>query len=389
MMHKVILLLLAILLFLFMAFVGGRLPAFLFYVYLSGLVLPFLHGIYGRVKLKGEITIAEQELIAGEEVLVTSTFKNPSKMDFPRLEYSNSLSALLSGKAATTQNFHLERDTTFVDHTNIICRRRGIYTLNQTELLIKDIFDLFTFKKTIQAPVALKIYPRNLALENLSIESGIQLGDLIVDDPLFQDYTAINALREYSEGDSVKKIHWRASAKHEKLIVKDFEFRGDTEVLLILNASEKDYRKDSHRLIEDRVVETAVSITDFCLRKQLSIRYVYRDHDHFIETEGAKSNMIKLFLEAFIGFKVEEKLPFYQVIQKMSPSISQGTSLIVISPTIGKELATTLVDLRMKNIRPMVFLIHSQDQSKAEDDEQLLLARTLIREKIPVSKISL
>ncbi|MBN2899150.1 MAG: DUF58 domain-containing protein [Clostridia bacterium] len=373
-------------LLLIVLFVGGRLPGFFLYLYLGLMAIPYLHGHYGLRHLAGKIELPKDDLIAGEEITLTTTFFNPTKITFPNLEYNNSLFELLSRKAAQPERFHLAPDSRYIDETALRCNRRGIYTLGRTELLIKDVFNLFTFKKALEAPIALKIYPRVLQLSDFTLEAGIQIGDLMVNDPLFQDYSAVDTLRTYRPGDSVKRIHWRASARHESLIVKEFECRGDAQAILLLNAFQDDYAHDLNQLTEDTIVEIGVSVTNFFLNQQLNISYIYTARDGYDKITGDTASDLRMFLESFISFSPRNTQPLYHDIQKISPAMIQGTTLIIVTPVIDKALATILVDLKMKNIKPMVFLFNDGHNSTAP---QTSLMRKLLSENIPVSKLGL
>ena len=387
--NKLAALLLGILLFFSVALIGGRLPYFMLYFYIGILLLPFIHGLIGKHKIEGSISLPNRDLVAGDVIELTTEFTNPTKYVFPRLEYKSTLTELLSDAFEPPKTFHLSPNEAFVDKSKIQCRRRGIYDIGETQLIIKDVFNLFQFKKTLQAPIALKIYPRLLPLSDFAVEAGIQMGELIVDDPLFQDYSSIDALRDYRDGDSVKKIHWKASSKQDQLIVKDFEFRGDAEIVLMLDQSTAHYRNDPYRKIEDKVVEVGVSITHYCLLNHLKVNYMTTDKGHYEKTSGASDTYLKVFLEKFVAFSPSKTISLVEDIQQLRPSISQGNTLIVVTPNLTKKLATELVDLKMTNIRPMVFVITTSDEASATYQDQLDLMQKLEAESIPFIKVAL
>lgn len=387
--NKWITILIGILLIVNVLLLGGRLPYFLLYVYAGILLLPYIHGRIGKRQLSGTLTLPNKDVIAGEDVALTTTFINPTKYNFPRLTYQNQLAESLSGETTPTKSFHLEANEKFVDETILHCNRRGVYDIGQTTLMIKDVFNLFQFHKKIEAPIALKVYPRLLPLTDFDVEAGIAMGELIVDDPVFQDYSAIDTLRNYQDGDSVKKIHWRSSAKHDEMIVKTFEFKGDAEVMLYLNHNVKNYHHDKEALIEDRIVEIGVSITHFCLMNQLSIHYIDGASTDFHRTSGDNESYFRLFLESFVAFKPEQETSYIEDLQQFRPSIPQGTTFIALTPSLTKALSMELVDMKMNNIRPMVILVHYPADVLEQSDEEKELIKKLSIENIPVSSITL
>lgn len=368
-------------------FIGGRLPYFLFYFYIGSLVLPFIHGAYGQRKLNASMTLPSKELMAGEKITLKTHFHNPTKSLYPHLEFQNTLSGLISDEQVADINFHLGPDEQFIDEATIQCKRRGVYTLGETNLLIKDVFNLYTFKKRIQAPLSLKIFPRIRPLNDFSLQAGIQMGDLIVDDPLFQDYSAIDSLRDYRDGDSVKRIHWRASAKQEHLVVKDFEFRGDAEVLLLIDQTLNQYRGDNYRILEDAIVELAVSISHFCLSNHIQTTFQHKTDKGYERISGASEAYLRSFLESYINFQPNQKTSMVSMMNELRPTISQGTSIIILTPKINKELATLLVDLQMTNMRPMLIVMNSMSTASDAHEEEVNLLKKLNIENIPLVKL--
>jgi len=387
--NKAFLLSLGAILLINILFIGGQLPYFLFYVYSGLLAFPLLHGLLGRIKIQASLHLPTKDLVAGEEITLTTKIRNSSRYSFPRLEYRNTLSSMLSGQDVPITTFHIASGETYHIRQSIKCKRRGHYQLGQTELIIKDVLNFFEFKKSIKAPISLKVYPKLIPLSEFTVEAGQSMGELIVDDPVFQDYTAIDTLRTYRDGDPVKKIHWHASAKQDRLIVKDFERHGDAEIILIMNHSLKDYKNDCHRLLEDKLVEVSASISHFCLNNRLTLHHMVDKNSTFTKMTGDNNSYLRLFLDQLILFKPSHKTDFYTDIETIRPAINQGATIIFLTPHISKELAKVLLDLKMHNSRPMVVWLNNLATDSTDYKEQHKLLNKLSMENLAVTIIHL
>ncbi len=113
------------------------------------------------------------------------------------------------------------------------------------------------------------------------------------------------------------------------------------------------------------------------------------DKGHYEKTSGASDTYLKVFLEKFVAFSPSKTISLVEDIQQLRPSISQGNTLIVVTPNLTKKLATELVDLKMTNIRPMVFVITTSDEASATYQDQLDLMQKLEAESIPFIKVAL
>lgn len=108
-------------------------------------------------------------------------------------------------------------------HFNHQFKRRGVYTLGPTRIRCSDPFGIYTL--TIYNPHAstILVTPPVLPLSRLSIPSGGQSGEELHRRGSVQRSVSDAGLRDYKPGDSLKYIHWRASAHFDSLIVRQLE----------------------------------------------------------------------------------------------------------------------------------------------------------------------
>jgi uncharacterized protein (DUF58 family) len=113
---------------------------------------------------------------------------------------------------------------------------RGRYAFDQTSVSIEDPFGLDRVEKTIAAPGAFLVYPRLVELDRLFSEAG-RLGRdgrrLLLRRPAGFD---LHSVREYEYGESLRKVHWRSTAKRAQLMVKELEDSPRDEVAVVLDA---------------------------------------------------------------------------------------------------------------------------------------------------------
>ncbi len=113
---------------------------------------------------------------------------------------------------------------------------RGRYALEGTEVVVEDPFSLERVERVVDAPDALLVYPRLVELERLFSESGARTADgrrLLLRRPSGFD---LHSVREYEQGESLRRVHWPSTAKHGRLMVKDLEDSPRDEVLVVLDA---------------------------------------------------------------------------------------------------------------------------------------------------------
>jgi uncharacterized protein (DUF58 family) len=113
---------------------------------------------------------------------------------------------------------------------------RGRYTFEQSVAVIEDPFGLERVEQPLDAPGALLVYPRLVELDRLFSEGGTRAQDgrrLLLRRPSGFD---LHSVREYEHGDSLRKVHWRTTARRAQLMVKELEDAPRDEVAVLLDA---------------------------------------------------------------------------------------------------------------------------------------------------------
>ena len=114
--------------------------------------------------------------------------------------------------------------------------RRGRYHFLEVRAVIEDAFGLQSAEIPLAAPWTLLVYPRLVELDRLFSEGGTYAQDgrrLLLRRPSGFD---LHSVREYEQGESLRKVHWRSTAKRGQLMVKELEDAPRDEVAILLDA---------------------------------------------------------------------------------------------------------------------------------------------------------
>ncbi len=111
---------------------------------------------------------------------------------------------------------------------------RGRYRLEAAELVVDDPLGLAESRLTMERVDTLLVYPRVSTLEGLFTDSGSAGGD---EGRALLHRTAgydLHSIREFQQGESLRRVHWRSTAKRRRLMVKELTDtpRDESAVLL-------------------------------------------------------------------------------------------------------------------------------------------------------------
>jgi hypothetical protein len=154
----------------------------------------------------------------------------------------------------------------------ISCLKRGYYELKTVSLTLGDVlgfgetFDRFNAKATVT------VYPEIIPIEDIPLPSHSWLGDImvrrwIIDDPFF-----IAGVREYSYGDSMNSVNWKATARTGSLQVSKRDYTADHHLMIYLNFDETEdiWMPIQNALLIEKGISYAASIAQQSISKGIN-----------------------------------------------------------------------------------------------------------------------
>jgi len=120
-------------------------------------------------------------------------------------------------------------------HLNHLLKRRGLYTLGPTHLRCGDPFGIYTLTMIDQHASTILVTPPLLPLAQLKIPTGGWSGDERHRRGYVERNISDAGLRNYVAGDSLRRIHWHASAHFDTLIVRRLEAATSRDWLIFVD----------------------------------------------------------------------------------------------------------------------------------------------------------
>ena len=119
----------------------------------------------------------------------------------------------------------------------LVARHRGVYRVGQTQMKVGDLMGFFPRQKPTEGDIEVIVYPRLVPLKPFTLPSrdffGVPGAKTPVQDPIY-----ILGTRDYQYGQPARYIHWKASARHNRLQEKVFEPSEQKKVLLAVEVGQ-------------------------------------------------------------------------------------------------------------------------------------------------------
>ncbi|MGH8943066.1 MAG: DUF58 domain-containing protein, partial [Acidimicrobiia bacterium] len=193
----------------------------------------------------------------GETTTVTLLIENPSRHGVSRLSIEDDVNrlgvavfevALLKSKESATATYR------------VTCRPRGVYRVGPTIARVSDPLGLAETSELTGPADRIVVYPAVEELSGFPIVRG--------QDPAMQASRPEHAqrggedfytLREYQQGDDLRRVHWPSSARTDELMIRQLETPWQSRALVLLDVRSTSY--ESQDAFEKAVSGAATVVT--------------------------------------------------------------------------------------------------------------------------------
>ena len=128
-------------------------------------------------------------------------------------------------------NLHGHGDVMVASRIN--CYRRGLHEFGPIEVQSLVPFGLFRKRKRKAAPLSLFVYPKVFAMQGMALIQNAR-GESQTARRSRAGQEAVGS-REYHQGDPLRHVHWRNSARLGRLAVKEMEESADESVSIVFD----------------------------------------------------------------------------------------------------------------------------------------------------------
>jgi uncharacterized protein (DUF58 family) len=215
-------------------------------------------------------------------------------------------------------------------------------------------------------------------------------------------------VREYAVGDPLKRIHWLTSVRRNQLMVKEFEQDPQSEVWLFLDAHRSAHVSKPGEAFEapptddlfllkrkkinlppstlEYSISAAASLARYFLAGRRSVGLVTASGRTYkvIPAERSERQEAKI-LEALAFIHAESLFTLPALVTAQMGQLPQGSSAILVTPTIYPELLIAVDGLQRRNLRPVVVLMMTLSFGSRASNEDI--AKSLEERRVPVCRV--
>jgi uncharacterized protein (DUF58 family) len=341
---------------------GGKLPYQIFYTVAGAFIISYLWLLKVLSKISGYQRIRKNEFNVGDMIEIESFVENDSFLPVPYVEITDLSLAHIKGVFPKPVIASLIPFETEIVRNSLPLRYRGVYKIGPIDIKISDVFRAFYREIKVYSDVSFRVYPRVYEIKRFDLKSMQSYGTFAVKQRAFEDYSTVSDIRKYFPGDSVKKVHWKVSAKRANLYVKNYEMTGSASVCIFLNFNNNCY--DNSIDLEERAIESTASLISYLLYNKVCIEmYVNSSQLYFVK--GRDINEFNNFLNVLCEIKTNGTNNNAEIIEKRMRLIPRGSSIIIVTGSINYKEGLSYCGI--KEMGYDVVLVYISDNTLEND----------------------
>lgn len=371
--NRILYLSLLIITFTFVYYYGGKVPNMFFYTVLVLPIVSFTYMLIGYFMLKYEQRLNNDLIFKGDKVTLTVNITNRGFFILPYVSIS-----FLNDKGGVIQkhkinNISLQPFSKREVSIDYIYKYRGDFKLGVSTIEIQDFLGIFKFTLKNKTPLYITVYPQIIDIDEFYLSSGYLSDNVSSIGGGQEDISTIEEINKYNYGDSLRKIHWKLTAKTNELMIREYEKVGSRSAILILDLQSNNFEVEKNAAIEDKLLETTIAILRYCIYNDAEVKLIY-DSEGINAINYSNSLDFQKAYEALAKVEFNQKTSFKDIIESEVNCNIGKADIIIATFNINYILYEELNKAILLGCNITLIYIYGNEKienNKAEDKENL------------------
>jgi uncharacterized protein (DUF58 family) len=235
--------------------------------------------------------------------------------------------------------------------------RRGVYRLGPPGIMVGDLFGFYKREKQVESSIEVIVYPRIRGVRPVSLPKrdfyGTPGARGLVEDPVY-----IYGTRDYQPGRPVRRIHWKASARYNRMQEKLCEPAEREKAMLLLEVGR--FAEARAEEAFERTIEEAASYAAWLDRKGRALGFAANS-----VLTGGRSPVIPvargpgqlaLILEALARVTIRPEGGLLEILSRVYP-LPWGVTCLIFSCEPCE--ATTRIEASLRHRKIPAVVLHA------------------------------
>lgn len=346
----------------------------IFFICLS--LQSWFFGRFAFTKLDYCCKFSTDEAHEGDSIYLVETVYNKKILPIPWLkvdihssrwlDFAGTCSVIHQDSRRVTSSFVLRGYQKTTRKWKMKCLKRGVFITENVTLVSGDLLNLRTASIPVRVDANLVVYPEIIDLRKMYKPVNYLQSDNIVKRWIIDDPFIIAGVREYTAGEPLNRVHWPATAREGRLMIRKNDFTSLLSVTVLLNMQSNlyEYTDVANKNLIEFGIKTAASVLDEAMKEGAPVRLgtngcILNNPGQIIFTgEAADSSHYRDLLKILASLSLKSVKDFEVFLDMQMPELENG-SIIIITAYLSRNLCDQIRTLYWQGNSVTILMLDS------------------------------
>ncbi|HEX8026341.1 MAG TPA: DUF58 domain-containing protein, partial [Candidatus Limnocylindrales bacterium] len=228
--------------------------------------------------------------------------------------------------------------------------RRGHFRVEPLQIRTGDPFGFFESSAAVGTGVNIVVYPRLEPLPQWKLPAANLDGSHAMRERTLQTTPLATTVRPWAPGDAFNRIHWKSTARHGDIQVKEFDLEQTADAWVILDLDRSVQRGSGDDSTVESAVRVAAAVADKAILENRAVGMTVGAHRlaQLPPDRGGRQHLKIMQLLAAVDGDGTGSLS--EVLVATVPRIRRGMTAVVVTPSLDRSWVKPLSTLRARGV---------------------------------------
>ena len=309
----------------------------------------------------------------GDQMAERFTLSNDSWVPAPWVEVTDH-STLPDYRPNCVVSLRWRDETSWEERS--VCSRRGAFMLGPTTLTTGDPFGIYQAELKHNAKLPITVLPPVVPLPPLWIRANGDTGESSDRQRALEYAVSAAGVREYQPGDSLRRIHWRTSARRDELFVRLFDGPTTHSWWIVLDLDRRAHVGSGNDSTEEHAVILAASLAEQGFRTRQSVGLAAQG-ERLIWVPPQNGHHHRWEILDGLARAKPGSHTLADFLNRLAFRVGNDAGLIVITPAVTGNWLEAFTPLLRREVTSKIFLL---DPASFGSDGNLRQMETMLSE---------
>ncbi|PFE05277.1 DUF58 domain-containing protein [Bacillus cereus] len=254
---------------------------------------------------------------------------------------------------------------------------RGEHTFSNVRVKTGDVFGIIEKETIFSVPDNFLVYPQYVDIAYRQVENYFEQGALSSNVNVARDTTVSAGVRGYKPGDRFSWIDWKATARKNNIMTKEFEQQRSHDVVIVMDRTPSP--------LFELVVTFTASLMRSILKQDSQVSFISTGKEQTVLPLHHRETQLQRIFCHLARVQADSMLPLSQTIEMELKKIYQPVTFVLVTSNLSPDIQKIAESISLKNSKLMVFVV--KEKAHQLSNRELNVLETLRKQKIFVKAV--